>query len=140
MWTKSHSVVTRAVTRQQIWNLFADANHWADWDNGVEYTKLHGKFEKGGRIELKPAGGPKVMISLLEVDPLRHFLDVTQFPLAKMYGDHTFEETPDGLRITYTISVKGPLSFLWVKLVASKLAAALPQDVDKQIAVAAARY
>jgi Polyketide cyclase / dehydrase and lipid transport len=140
MWTKSHSVVTRAATRQQIWNLFADADDWAGWDAGLEYTKLHGKFEKGGRIELKPAGGPKVMITLLEVEPLRRFLDVTPFPLAKMYDDHTFEETADGLRITHTITVKGPLSFLWVKLVASKLAASLPQDMANQIKEAAARY
>ena len=140
MWTKSHSVVTRAATRQQIWNLFADADHWAAWDTGLEHTKLHGKFEKGGRIELKPAGGPKVMITLLEVEPLRRFLDVTSFPLAKMYDDHTFEETADGLRITHTITVKGPLSFLWVKLVASKLAASLPRDMANQIKEAAARY
>lgn len=50
-----------------------------------------------------------------------------------MYDEHLFEATPNGLKITNTITVKGPLSFLWVKLVASKIAASLPEDVANQI-------
>ena len=133
MWSKSYSVVTNKVTQSQMWKLFSDVNNWHHWDEGIEYAKLSGEFEMGNVIALKPKGAPEVKVELLEVIPFKSFLDVTQFPLAKMYDSHSFEETPEGLRITDTITVKGLLSFLWVKLVASKIVAGLPVEMKKQI-------
>lgn len=50
-----------------------------------------------------------------------------------MYGEHTFEETPNGLKLTTTMTVKGILSFLWVKIVAEKIVTTLPVDMQQQI-------
>ena len=136
MWTKSYSVITKDVTKEQMWMLFADVNNWNTWDEGIEFAKLNGSFEKGNHFTLKPKGGPKVKVELLETVPNKSFLDVTKFPLAKMYDNHTFEETPNGLKITNTISVKGVLSFLWIRLVAQNIVNALPLDVKKQIETA----
>jgi len=137
MWTKSYSVTTRDVTKEQMWKLFADVNNWPSWDEGIELTELKGKFEQGNSFILKPKGGPKLKVKLLETVTNKSFLDVTPFPLAKMYDNHTFEETPEGLKITNTISVKGMLAFVWAKLVASDIVKALPGDVKKQIEAAA---
>ncbi|HEV8511823.1 MAG TPA: SRPBCC family protein [Cyclobacteriaceae bacterium] len=136
MWTKSHSIVTKEVTKEQIWKLFANVNQWHTWDEGIEYAKLEGKFEKGNYFMLRPKGGPNVKVELLETVENKMFLDVTKFPLAKMYDEHLFEETPQGLKITNTITVKGILSFLWVKIVAQKIADALPTDMQQQIKTA----
>lgn len=136
MWSKSHSVVTKAVTKEQMWNLFVDVNNWHTWDIGIEYAKLVGNFEKGNHFLLRPKGGPNVKVELLEVVENKRFLDVTNFPLAKMYDEHLFEETSDGLKITNIITVKGLLGFLWVKLVAKKIVDALPIDVQEQIKAA----
>ncbi|OMQ11679.1 SRPBCC family protein [[Flexibacter] sp. ATCC 35103] len=136
MWSKSHSIVTKKVTKEQMWNLFADVNNWHTWDTGIEYAKLEGNFEKGNHFLLRPKGGPNVKVELLEVVENKRFLDVTNFPLAKMYDEHLFEETPDGLKITNIITVKGLLGFLWVKLVAKKIVDALPVDVQEQIKAA----
>jgi len=136
MWTKSHSIVTKAVTKEQMWKLFADVNNWHTWDEGIEFARLEGKFEKGNHFTLKPKGGPKLKVELLETVVNKSFLDVTKFPLAKMYDNHTFEETADGLKITNTISVTGILSFLWIKLVAQNIVNALPVDIKKQVEAA----
>lgn len=136
MWSKSHSIITKEVTKEQMWNLFADVNNWHTWDTGIEYAKLEGNFEKGNHFLLRPKGGPNVKVELLEVVENKKFLDVTNFPLAKMYDEHLFEETPDGLKITNIITVKGLLSFLWVKLVAKNIVDALPVDVQEQIKAA----
>jgi len=136
MWTKSYSVTTRDVTKEQMWNLFADVNKWPLWDEGVEFTELKGNFEKGNSFILKPKGGPKTKVTLLESVVNKSYIDVTAFPLAKMYGSHVFEETPDGLKITITMSVKGILAFLWVKIVAQDIVKGLPEDVKKQIKTA----
>jgi hypothetical protein len=56
--------------------------------------------------------------------------------LAKMYDEHIFEDTEEGLKITNIITVKGLLGFLWVKLVAKDLADNMPTHIKVQIQVA----
>jgi len=125
-------MTTKAATREQMWRLFADVNNWHTWDDGIEYAQMTGKFEQGNHFILKPRGGPKVKLTLVETIENRTFTDLTVFPLAKMYGHHIFEETDDGLKVTTTMSVKGPLAFLWSKLVAEKIAAHLPEEMIAQ--------
>ena len=136
MWTKSHTIVTEEVTKEQMWNLFANVNDWHTWDQGIEFAKLEGKFEKGNSFLLRPKGGPNVKVTLLETVKDKSFLDVTSFPLAKMYDEHIFEEMVEGLKITNTITVKGLLGFLWIKIIAQKIADALPADMQEQIKAA----
>lgn len=136
MWTKSHTLLTREATKEQLWKLFADVNQWHTWDKGVEYAKMDGKFEQGNHFLLKPKGGPKVEIKLIETVENRKFVDMTRFPLATMYGEHVFEDTKDGLRMTTTMKVEGPLGFLWRKIVAQGIVDALPSEMANQVKVA----
>ncbi|HSW48124.1 MAG TPA: SRPBCC family protein [Candidatus Saccharimonadales bacterium] len=136
MWSKTYSITTKKVTGEQIWKLFADVNNWHTWDKGTEYAKLDGKFEAGNYFILKPKGGPKVKVKLIEVVKNKKFVDVTHFPLAQMYDEHLFDATPEGLKITYTISVKGLLAFLWVKIVAQNIVNNLRLDAKNQIEAA----
>lgn len=138
MWTKSHSIVTKAATKEQMWKLFADVNHWHIWDSEIEYAKMEGRFEEGNHFLLKPKGGPKVKIELVETIENHKFVDLTKFPLAKMYGEHTFEETPEGLRITTTMRVVGVLGFVWRKLVAEGIVRHLPIEMEQQVQYASA--
>jgi len=133
MWARTYSIVTKEVTKEQMWKLFADVNNWHSWDQGIESARLDGKFEQGNHFLLRPKGGPEVKVELLETVENHKFSDVTKFPLAKMYDEHLFEETENGIKITNTISVKGLFGFLWVKLVARKIADALPSDMQEQI-------
>ena len=133
MWTKFHSVVTKEVTKEQMWKLFADVNNWHKWDSGIEYAKMKGPFEKGNVFELKPKGGPKVKIKLIEVIENRAFTDLTRFPLARMYGEHILDETEEGLKITTTMSMEGVLGFLWIKIIAQKIVDDLPVQMLEQI-------
>jgi len=138
MWTAQHSVTTRHATKEQMWKLFADVNNWKSWDEGIEFAKMEGNFEKGNHFILRPKGGPNVKIELVETVPNKKFTDLTRFPLAKMYGEHTFEETVEGLKITTKMTVKGPLTFLWRKLVAQGIVDGLPKEMAHQVKVASA--
>lgn len=133
MWKKSYSVLTQEVTKEQIWKLTTHIDHWQDWDDTVEYSNLLGEFKEGSFFILKPKGGPKVKIKLVEVIPFQKFTDLTSFPFAKMYGEHTYEETENGLKITITMTVTGLLSRLWIKLVAQDIVENLPKDIANQI-------
>jgi len=79
---------------------------------------------------LKPKGGPKVNIRFLRAEALKGYTDLTPFPLARMYGIHDMEETQDGLRLRITIRIEGPLSWLWKKIVAEKVAADAPVQLE----------
>jgi len=133
---KSYSVITRNVTKEQMWALFSDVNNWPAWDKGVAFAELNGRFEKGNNFMFQPKGGPKLKIGIVEATENKSFTDFTRFPLAKMYGQHTFEDTADGLRITTTMKVEGILGFLWRKIVAEKIVAALPAEMEHQIKTA----
>lgn len=137
MWVRSHSIITKEVTKEQMWQLFADVNNWHTWDQGIDFAKMDGQFEVGNHFILKPKGGPQVKIALIEVIKNQKYVDFTQFPLAKMYGEHTLEETPDGLKITTTMKMEGLFTFLWRKLVAQGIVDNLPTDMDDQVKAAA---
>jgi hypothetical protein len=136
MWTQSHSIVTKDATKEQLWKLFEDVNNWHKWDDGVEFAKIQGKFEQGNYFVLKPKGGPKVKIKLVETIKNKKFVDLTIFPLAKMYGEHTFDETQEGLKITTKMTVTGPFGFLWRKIVAQGIVDNLPKEMENQVKVA----
>ncbi len=136
MWTGSYSIVTREVTKEQMWKLFSDVNNWLNWDNGIDYAHIDGKFEKGNHFIFQPKGGPKIKIGILEAVENHGFTDITRFPLAIMRGVHTFEDTAEGLKITTTMEVEGILGFLWRKLVAQKIVDGLPADMQEQIKAA----
>ncbi|TGD57951.1 SRPBCC family protein [Flavobacterium humi] len=136
MWTRSYSMVTKEVTKEQLWQLFADVNNWHTWDEGIEYAKLDGAFTAGNYFTLRPKDGPNVKIKILKAIENKNFTDLTVFPLAKMYGEHLLEETENGLTITSTITVKGILAFLWVKLVAQKITDGFATDMEAQIKAA----
>lgn len=136
MWTKSHSIVTKEVTKEQIWHLFSDVNNWHTWDKSIEFAQLEGKFEKGNHFTFQPKGGPKLKLQIVEALKNQNFTDLTTFPLAKMYGEHLFEETPEGLKMTTTMKVEGILGFLWRKIVAQKIVDGLPNDMQIQIEAA----
>ena len=113
--------------------MWQDVNQWHQWDTDIEYAQLGQPFTAGSQFLLKPKAGPKVKIVLVKVEPEKAFTDLTRFPLAKMYGIHEMSETNDGLEVTHTVRIEGPLSFLWRRIVAEKVAAGLEEQAEKMV-------
>ena len=82
---------------------------------------------------LKPKGGPKVNIEITSVESNKAFADLTRFPLAKMRGLHEFVDHGDELEIRTTMSIEGPLSFVWRKLVAEGVANGLEAQTESLV-------
>ncbi|MBX9831156.1 hypothetical protein K2X40_04330 [Candidatus Babeliales bacterium] len=122
MWKQSCSKLYQNVKKEEVWCLWTDVNNWSSWHDDLDYCKMTGPFVVGNYFMLKPKGASAVKIELTEVNEGTSFTDCTTFFGAKMYDTHTLEETPDGLLLTNTVVVTGPLRWLWVKLVAQKVA------------------
>ena len=130
MWVKSYNKTYENVSKSAIWQAWTDVNNWPAWDKGLKYCELKLPFIAGSQFILKPIEGPRVTITLSEVVTNKRFTDYCKFLGATMYDDHQLEETPQGLRITSTITVTGLLSFLWIKLVARNVADSVPKQMD----------
>lgn len=136
MWIRKHSKVYPGVSKETVWRLWSDIDNWMSWHDDLDSCKLNGEFVVGSHFVLKPKGGLSFKIKLVEIKEGRKFTDCTQFIGAKMYDSHEMEETSEGLRLTNTLKVTGWLKFLWIKLVAQKVADSVPQEVAKLVELA----
>lgn len=136
MWTQTHSKVYPGVSLNAVWRIWVDVNNWAKWHGDLDYCKMDGPFKVGNHFMLKPKGIKPVKIVLTEVEEGRRFTDCTQFFGAKMFDTHEMEETKEGLRLTNTLVVLGPLKWLWIKLVAQNVADTVPLEMDALIELA----
>ena len=133
MWTKSYSKIVENLDAAKVWTVWTDVDQWHTWQDDIEYATLSGEFAKGGLIHFKPRGGPNIKLELAEVKPDSVFVDLTRFPLARMFDSHELIDHGGNLEIKSTIRIQGPLSFLWRKLVAENVANGLEQQTDKLI-------
>jgi hypothetical protein len=140
MWTRTHSKVYSGIKKDDIWRIWSDVNNWATWHGDLEYCKMEGAFTVGNHFMLKPKGAPAVKIELVAIEEGHTFTDCTQFFGAKMYDTHALEETSDGIRLTNTLVVTGPLKFLWIKLVAKNVADTVPQEIDALVNLARSHH
>lgn len=135
MWTTEVSRKTTA-TKEQIWKLWADVSNWNIWDKEVETSELFGDFTAGTKGVLKPAGGPKMKFKMTESVNFKSFTDRSFLPFCKMDFIHTITETKEGHEITHKVVMTGFMTFLFSKVVGSKIEVGLPKAVDKLIEIA----
>ena len=129
MWQAPHEATVPGLERDAVWAAWADVDRWHEWDTDIDFAKAANGFRAGERFVLKPKGGPTVTIRILRADPGEGYTDLTRFPGARMFGIHDMTETPNGLRLSTTIRVEGPLAWLWRKLVAQKIADEAPDQI-----------
>lgn len=136
MWTKSFSKIYTGVKKEDIWRLWTDVNQWPKWHGDLDYCKMEGPFEVGNHFMLKPKGVGAVKIVLTDIEQGKKFTDCTTFFGAKMFDTHSMEETPEGLRLSNTLVVTGPLKWLWIKLVAQNVADTVPNEMESLVNLA----
>lgn len=135
MWTTEVSRKTKA-TKEQIWKLWADVPNWNIWDSEVENSELFGQFKTETNGILKPKDGPKAKFIIPELTELKSFTSRSFLPLCKMDFIHTMTETKDGLEITHKIVMTGFMTFLFSRVIGSKIKVGLPLAVEKLVKLA----
>jgi len=129
MWIRSHSKVYSGIQKEHVWKIWTDINNWGKWQSDLDYCKIESDFKVGNHFMLKPKGAPAVKIRLIDINEGNSFTDCTSFLGVKMWDTHSLEQTPEGLKITNTVRVTGPLRWLWVKLVAKNVADTSPAQL-----------
>jgi hypothetical protein len=133
IWKKTFTKTYPGVSQKVAWQIATDINRWPEWHGDLDSCTMEGPFVVGSHFMLKPKGMKAVKIILTEIKEGHSFTDCTAFPGARMYDTHAIEETPEGLRITNTMVVTGPLKWLWIKLVAQRVAATIEEETEALI-------
>lgn len=133
MWTRAYKKTFKDITRDDIWRIWIDVNNWPLWHDDLEWCTLEGKFEVGNHFFLKPQGIKPVKIEITEMNEGYSFTDCTSFFGAKMYDTHAMIDTTEGLEISNTLVVTGPLKGLWIKLVAQNVANTVPGEIESLV-------
>jgi hypothetical protein len=137
MWTSQVVRITKAPAAA-IWALWADVANWPRWDTDVISAVGKGPFEKGMKGVLKPKGGPKTRFVLTEVTALQSFTSKSRLPLGSLQVAHSLRITSAGLEVSHSATIKGPLTFLFSRIIGAKLAASQPQAIEQLVALAEA--
>lgn len=133
MWKQFYSKTFDDVTKESVWKIWRDVNNWQKWHTDIHHCTIHTPFLAGGHFILKSNFSPTTKAKLITVEKNESFTYCISFLGGKMYTTHDMTETPDGLKLTTTLEVSGPLRFIWHKLCAKKIAATLPEQTQSLI-------
>ena len=136
MWQKSYSTIVSNILPSEIWKIWSDINMRPHWDDDTEWAKIEGPFQKNAIFYMKVKNGPKLKMIISECIPNKRFTDTYYFLFSRLDGVHEMEETSNGLRITTTMKLTGPLRWLWRKLVVEKIILTLPHQTELLIQLA----
>ena len=139
MWSSSHSVTAAGVTRQQVWAVWSDVAAWPRWDTAAEWVRPAGPMAVGQTYRIRPRQGPAATGTFTRVDPGHGYSDATPLFLCKLGFDHDVADLPDGrgVTITHRVTLAGPLSFAFARLLGRRIAAGSPAVLDRLVTVAA---
>jgi hypothetical protein len=124
------SMVTSA-SKESIWALWANVGDWPVWDKELEWVTIDGAFKGGQTGKIKPKGAPGSRYVITDCVPFQRFSSQSKLPFATLFFDHIITPNNEGISVTHTIAIAGPLSGLFKRLLGKNLKngliAALPQ-------------
>jgi hypothetical protein len=119
-----------------VFALWADINHWADFDDGIEWAKTDEAFRAGSHYVIKPKGGPQVKSTILLVEPPTRFVDVAHLFGAQLKFDHAISEQDGITTVGVVMTISGPLSWFWTKLLGKNQQADLEKATANLLKIA----
>ena len=125
------------MSAEALWSkAYADARVWPRWNTALASAEPEGPFEVGSRTRVRFRTGLRLSFTLVEVEPERVFTDEGRLPGARMGHRHAIEPTDDGVRLTNTLYLDGPLARLWALVVGPQVKRGLPEWQRKAVDVA----
>ncbi|RAP32448.1 hypothetical protein DID75_04965 [Candidatus Marinamargulisbacteria bacterium SCGC AG-410-N11] len=119
---------TKASTKA-IWKVWQNVEDWPGWDKELEWVTIDGPFIEGQTGKIKPKGSPVSSFKITTCVPFKQCTSVSKLPLTQLIFDHYVKFENGETLITHQILMKGPLSWLFNKLIGPKLKKGLDEAV-----------
>jgi uncharacterized membrane protein len=131
MWSSEHSVEAE-VTRDAIWNLWADVPSWPEWNADIASIALDGPFATGSTIAMTPRGQQTVELRIAEARERELFVDEAEVAGTRVRTTHRVEQLDAGrVRVAYRLEAHGPAE--------AELGPVIASDFDETLAALVAR-
>lgn len=135
MITLGTASATSSAPASAFFERWIDHSTWATWSPDTEWVRVDGPVVLGARGVIKPAGGPrtKFIISALELD--REYTDTSMLPGARLVFQHLASTTDGVTSLDVSVSVSGPLAFVWAKIMGGGFKDSAQADLDRLVGI-----
>jgi len=110
--------------------------NWHKWDPEIEWSQCEEGFVTNSRLVIKPKNAPVSKAFLSECIPNKNFTVKTKPPLTQIHFQHWIDEKNGSLIVTHKVNIQGALTFLFKRLIGSKVKASLPLAMDRMLKLA----
>jgi Polyketide cyclase / dehydrase and lipid transport len=114
---------------------WADHDSWPLWSPDTQWVRLDGPAALGTTGRLKPVGAPAVRFAITAFAPAREYTDTSRLPGATLVFQHTAEEGVDGTRLGVRVTMAGPLTPLWARILGDGFQESAQADLDRLVAL-----
>ena len=130
-WT-TESTLEADVGTTAVWErAYVDVSRWKDWNSQIATAALEGPLALGTTAKIKFTTGLRMRFEIVELERERVFTDEARLPLARMGHRHVVEETASGVRLVNRIYIRGPLSWLWSRVMGPRARRELPEAQNR---------
>ena len=136
MWESEYSVEAQ-VAPESVWQVWADFENVASWNEGIESIELRGPFASGTEFSMKPVGREAIVMHLAEVTQNVSFAEVAEADGLTIRVIHRLERL-DGQRTTiaYRTEITGEGADELGPRLGPGVTAAFPDAVAKLVELA----
>lgn len=127
------ATLTSDAPPQRFFARWIDHATWSQWSPDTEWVHLDGPVEAGTRGVLKPTKGPKARFTISALQPDREYTDTTHLPGADLVFQHLATQQDGRTRLDVHVSITGPLSPLWRRLLGGQFRASVPADLRRLV-------
>jgi Polyketide cyclase / dehydrase and lipid transport len=125
----SHTLKTTA-TPAQIWLVWTDVAHWAEWDTELRDACLEGRLELGSIGQLTPKTGRLAKFKISQFSPGESYTFTIKLPLASLNVRRYLNVQADDVYFTHEVSFRGILAFVFGFLLGRKFRSVLPSVME----------
>jgi hypothetical protein len=139
VWESEYSVQAE-VAPESVWQVWADFENVASWNEGIESIEPRGPFASGTEFSMKPVGREAIVMRLAEVAENVSFAEVAEAHGLTIRVIHRVERL-DGqrTRITYRTEITGEGADELGPQLGPGVTAAFPDAVAKLVELARRR-
>lgn len=126
---------TSTATPDAYFARWIDHDTWPQWSPDTEWVRVDGPVEVGTTGVLKPRGGPKVKFVISACTPGREYTDTSRLPGAHLVFQHTVEPAEHGCELRVRVTMGGPLTFVWSRIMGGGFRESVTADLDRLVRI-----
>lgn len=116
------SLETKAAP-EKLWRLWSDTSTWPSWNPDIEAVNLDRPLGEGASGTMRTKSGGTHNIVIRDVEPGRSFvLQSDGVPATRLLFKCEVAPTSTGSRISQSVTLRGPLSFVFGPMMGSRIA------------------